>query len=85
MKTENLMSRVEITALLGFTRTTFYTFKRRNGDAFPPARGARAHVPLYDLEEIAAFLFDHAPRHLTTTPEGMKLAARIMKAKGITD
>ncbi|MJS61868.1 hypothetical protein DOC35_19495 [Salmonella enterica subsp. enterica] len=84
MYTQNLMSRVEITALLGFKRTTFYMLKRHN-PTFPPARGARAHVPLYDVDEIAAFLFEHAPHYLTKTPDGMKLAAPIMKAKGITD
>lgn len=81
---KELMTRVEITALLGFKRTTFYMFKRLEGK-FPPARGCRKHVPMYDLDEVAAFLFDHAPEYLTRTPDGMKLAAKIMKEKGIAN
>lgn len=81
---KDLLTRVEITALLGFKRTTFYILKSQN-EKFPPARGCRKHVPTYDLDEIAAFLFDHAPHYLTKTPDGLKLAARIMKEKGITD
>lgn len=79
-----LYSRVEITTMFGFQRSTFANF-RRNYPDFPAPKSARGNAPLFDLDEVAEFLFNNAPQFLTKTPDGMKYAARFIQLNGITD
>ncbi|HDS4345601.1 TPA: hypothetical protein QH074_004290 [Enterobacter hormaechei subsp. steigerwaltii] len=77
-----LLSRAEITTLLGFCRSTFYGLKKIHPD-FPEPCGARSQVPVYDKEEIARFFFKSAPKFLTRTPEGRELYAELILDKKV--